>query len=51
MQWPGRPDAAAFVDRGYLYLALPERASVEEQLQRAVAAVAAGGGRGAERWP
>ena len=52
VHWPGRPDAAAFVDRGYLYLALPERAGqVEEQLQRAIAAVSAGGGRGAERWP
>jgi PKD domain-containing protein len=54
VQWPGRPDAAAFADRGYLYVALPERgapAQVEEQLRRAVNAVSADGGRGAERWP
>jgi hypothetical protein len=52
VHWPGRPDAAAFVDRGYLYLALPERGpEVDDQLRRAMAAVTAGGARGAERWP
>ncbi|HVE84172.1 MAG TPA: PKD domain-containing protein, partial [Myxococcales bacterium] len=48
---PGRVDAGAFLDRGYLYLALPERdAQVEEQLQRVVGLVAAAGA-GAEAWP
>jgi len=52
VQRPGQPDAAAFVDRGYLYLALPERgAPVAEQLRRAKEEVVGGGDRGAERWP
>lgn len=52
VRWSGHPDAAAFADRGYLYLVLPERgAQVDEQLRRAKDEVTFGGERGAERWP
>lgn len=52
VRWSGHPDAAAFADRGYVYLVLPERgAQVDEQLRRARDEVKGGGDHGAERWP